>query len=86
MCLSFAIFVLGTPRYARKPPGGNSLMGLCHCLFQAAKASRKGLIGFTGWIVLLCFLILSVIQVCNYTFAGSTTREVLLAHCLQWTH
>jgi hypothetical protein len=76
MCLAFVIFVMGSPRYARKPPGGNSLMGLCYYIYGSAKQSKKGLISLTGWIVLLAFLVLSVVQ--------AFVTDVSIKHALSW--
>jgi hypothetical protein len=70
------LWIMGSPRYARKPPGGNSLMGLCYYIFGSAKQSKKGLISLTGWIVLLAFLVLSVVQ--------AFVTDVSIKHALSW--
>jgi hypothetical protein len=64
MCIAYVVFLLGTPRYTRKPPGGDSLRGLCYYLWQSAKSSRKGALAFSGWIVLVLFILLSIVQAC----------------------
>ena len=61
MAIALFVFVLGTPRYRRKLPAGNSLRGLIHYLGQNAR-TLKGFIAVSGWIVLLLFLVLSVVQ------------------------
>lgn len=56
------MFLLGTPRYTRKLPGGDCLRGLCHYLWASARTSAKGAVAFSGWVVLIVFLVLSVVQ------------------------
>eukprot|EP00124_Ichthyophonus_hoferi_P001542 Ihof_evm1s83 gene=Ihof_evmTU1s83 len=63
-CFGFCalIFIAGTPRYVRNPPGGNSLRGLFYYLGQAAKRSIRGTISLCGWVLIIVFLISAVTQ------------------------
>ena len=71
------MFIIGTPRYTRKLPGGDSLRGLVHYLWVNASKSLKGFFTLTAWIVLIAFLLLSVAQ--------SFVTEPTLANALSYT-
>lgn len=62
MGLGFIVFVAGSSRYMHKPPGGDSLRGLCQYLWASARTSAKGAVAFSGWVALVAFLALSVVQ------------------------
>eukprot|EP00906_Rhabdomonas_costata_P033939 RCo047784 len=75
--LCVGVFVLGTPRYTRKPPGGDSLRGLIYYMRCAASAgSWKGIASVIGWALLLLFLCVAVAQ----AFITDTTVAMALSY------
>ena len=62
MSIAVIAFVLGSKKYVIKLPGGDVLAGLCSYVFQASRASFKGLMSLIGWILLIMFLFLAVAE------------------------
>eukprot|EP00124_Ichthyophonus_hoferi_P002557 Ihof_evm9s178 gene=Ihof_evmTU9s178 len=60
--LCMFIFVAGTPKYHRLPPGGDSFRGLIYYVWNGAKRTLRGKVALFGWITVFLFLIVAVAQ------------------------
>eukprot|EP00121_Abeoforma_whisleri_P014267 Awhi_evm1s13157 len=86
MFFALVIFLIGSPKYRKKLPGGNSLGGLFYYLVESAKKSTKGKFALLGWFGMCLFLFLAVVQafILDSTIATNmsyTSLAVALVSC-----
>lgn len=56
MVLAYLLFLCSAKRYIKKPPSGDSLLGLMYYIGNSPKQGYRGIIAIAGWITLLIFL------------------------------
>eukprot|EP00123_Amoebidium_parasiticum_P016499 comp23459_c0_seq2/m.39174 comp23459_c0_seq2/g.39174 ORF comp23459_c0_seq2/g.39174 comp23459_c0_seq2/m.39174 type:complete len:590 (-) comp23459_c0_seq2:428-2197(-) len=60
MFIALVVFLAGSKRYTRKPPGGDSLRGAIYYIWESAKRNTRGKIALLGWMLATVFLVFSI--------------------------
>eukprot|EP00123_Amoebidium_parasiticum_P016403 comp23412_c0_seq2/m.38907 comp23412_c0_seq2/g.38907 ORF comp23412_c0_seq2/g.38907 comp23412_c0_seq2/m.38907 type:complete len:596 (-) comp23412_c0_seq2:286-2073(-) len=62
MFVALIIFLIGTPKYHKVTPSGNSMGGAISFLGRGAATSTRGKIAVAGWILIFTFLLITIIN------------------------